>query len=320
LIRFPRQGEPSDEVRLRGEPKLVNKLKAELEKSVAELKDRVVLGVDIPALQHRALIGRGGQHLNELQNKNGVQIQFPGSRSYAQVGEPDNAAKLEEVDPANLVKISGSRAACETTVTELKAQIKPPTPEGVTEIISVPLKYHHAISQQGNFFRTLRSHGVQVDQSEQPQKSAVPSRPTPTGTPSARIDEAEEDTAPEVQWEVTQNYGDAEEGDSTWTLKARDQAGLERAQKLIQEAIEQAASMSHVGFLTLSDRSSFPRIVGSKGANVARLRNETGADITVSRENNTIVIIGTETNIVAAKDAIIRMASNTGRPQRRHQE
>ena len=36
----------------------------------------------------------------------------------------------------------------------------------------------------------------------------------------------------------------------------------------------------------------FPRIVGTKGANVARLRNETGAEITVSRENNTIVIIG----------------------------
>ena len=32
--------------------------------------------------------------------------------------------------------------------------------------------------------------------------------------------------------------------------------------------------------------------VGSKGANVSRLRNETGADITVSRQDNTITIIG----------------------------
>lgn len=174
-----------------------------------------------------------------------------------------------------------------------QTQIKPPTPEGVTDTVSVPLKYHHAISQQGSFFRTLRSHGVQVDQSEQPQRSAVPSRPTPTGTPSARIDEAEGDVPVETQWEVTSNYSDAEDGDSVWTLKARDQAGLERAQKLIKDAIGQAARMSHVGFLTLADRSMFPRIVGSKGANVARLRNETGADITVSRENNTIVIIGT---------------------------
>lgn len=164
----------------------------------------------------------------------------------------------------------------------------------MTATVSVPLKYHHVISQQGNFFRTLRSFGVQVDQSAHPQKSAVPLRPTPeVGADSARIDEAEDDTpATDIQWQVTPNYQDAEEGDSEWTLKARDQAGLERAQKVIKEAIEHAENMSHVGFLTLPDRSTFPRIVGSKGANVARLRNETGADITVSRENCTIVIIG----------------------------
>ena len=42
----------------------------------------------------------------------------------------------------------------------------------------------------------------------------------------------------------------------------------------------------------LDNRSMFPRIVGAKGANVARLRAESQADITVSREDNTIVIVG----------------------------
>lgn len=109
-----------DEVRLRGEPKLVAKLKAELEKAVATLRDRVVLAVEIPAGQHRALIGRGGQHLTELQDRTGVQVQFPGSRSYNQVGEPENAADLKDVDPANMVKISGSRASCEKAIQALK--------------------------------------------------------------------------------------------------------------------------------------------------------------------------------------------------------
>jgi hypothetical protein len=116
----PRQGEPSDEVRIRGEPKLVAKLKAELEQIVATLRDRVIVAVDIPAPQHRALIGRGGQHLNDLQAKFDVQIQFPGSRSYYQVGEPENLADMAEVDPANVVKVSGSRAACEKAVADLK--------------------------------------------------------------------------------------------------------------------------------------------------------------------------------------------------------
>lgn len=126
-----------------------------------------------------------------------------------------------------------------------------------------------------------------------PQKSAVPTRPTSDAATAARIDEAADDTSERgFQWEVISNYHDAEEGDSEWTLKARDQAGLDRAQKLIAEAIEHAEKSSSVGFLTLPDRSFFPRIVGTKGANVARLRAETGADITVSRENNTIIIIG----------------------------
>ena len=157
----------------------------------------------------------------------------------------------------------------------------------VTSTIPVPLKYHHSISQQGNFFKTLRSFGVHVDQSAQPSQSAIPVR----REPPARIDDASTE-ASGVEWELALNFQDSEEGDSIWTLKGRDQASLDRAENLIKEAIENAARMSHVGFLTLADRSMFPRIVGTKGANVARLRNETGADITVSRENNTIVIIG----------------------------
>ena len=158
-------------------------------------------------------------------------------------------------------------------------------------MVSVPLKYHHAISQQGGFFRNLRSYGVYVDQSVNPQKSAVPTHPPPDAASTARIDDAEED-APESNWQVAPNYRDAEEGDSEWTLRAKDTASLERAQGDIKAAIEQAEAMTHVGFLTLNDRSAFPKIVGSKGSNVARLRAETGADITVGRDNNTIVIIG----------------------------
>ena len=126
-----------------------------------------------------------------------------------------------------------------------------------------------------------------MDHSAQPSKSAIPVRPEP----SARIDDTSSDTSG-VEWELIANYQNSEEDDSIWTLRSRDQASLTKAENLIKEAIENAARMSHVGFLTLADRTMFPRIVGTKGANVARLRNETGADITVSRENNTIVIIG----------------------------
>ena len=156
------------------------------------------------------------------------------------------------------------------------------------------MKYHYAVSQQGSLFRQLRSSGVHVEQSVTPSKPAVPPQPTSqAATTNARIDDLDTaGAASDAAWQVVPNYQDAEEGDSEWTLKARDQAGLDRALKLIKEGIEHAEKLTHVGFLTLPDRSMFPRIVGAKGSNVARLRNESGADITVSHEDSTIVIIG----------------------------
>ncbi|CAE6410521.1 unnamed protein product [Rhizoctonia solani] len=310
LIHFPRNGEPDDEVTLRGEPALVKKLQKELEKIVSELRDRVVLGVDIPAQHHRVLIGRGGQHLNELQDRHNVTVQFPGSRSYYQIGEPENVDELAEVPPENIVKVSGSRSACEKAMKEMSDR---PTPqEQVTTTITVPLRYVHSISQQGIFFRSLRQIGVQVDQSQQPSKAASTPRPPPSGG-AARIDEESIEEA--VQWQVAENHQDGEEGDAEWTLRGRDQAALDKAQSMIEEAVAQAQSASHVGFLTLADRSAFPRIVGTKGASVARLRNETGAEITVGREDNTIVIIGSESVIEHAKSKILDIVNNSTRPR-----
>ncbi|KAJ1304542.1 hypothetical protein OPQ81_005683 [Rhizoctonia solani] len=290
LIHFPRNGEPEDEVTLRGEPALVKKLQKELERIVAELRDRVVLGVAIPPQHHRALIGRGGQHLNELQDRHNVTVQFPGSRSYHQIGDPENADELADVPPENIVKVSGSRSACEKGN---EGDERPPGASGAS--------HHHYHSS------------FALCAFDQPTgKAASTPRPPPSGE-AARIDE--EPTEEAVRWQVTENHQDGEEGDAEWTLRGRDQAALDKAQQMIEEAIAQAQSASHIGFLTLADRSAFPRIVGTKGANVARLRNETGAEITVGREDNTIVIIGSESVIEHAKSKILDIVNNSARPR-----
>ena len=79
--------------------------------------------VEVPHAQHRALIGRGGQHLNDLQSRTGVQIQFPGSRSYGQVGEGENAADFVNADPQDIVKVSGPRKGCEDAIKELLVSV-----------------------------------------------------------------------------------------------------------------------------------------------------------------------------------------------------
>ena len=105
---------------MRGEPTLVKKLQKELEKVTADLRDRVVLCVEIPHAQHRALIGRGGQHLTDLQSRTGVQVQFPGSRSYGQVGEAENIADFASVDAQDIVKVSGPRKGVEEAIKSLQ--------------------------------------------------------------------------------------------------------------------------------------------------------------------------------------------------------
>lgn len=119
FYRSPRQGEPTDEVRLRGSKAIVAKLKTALEKIAKEHRDRVTLGVSVPAAQHRALIGRGGQNLNELQSTHGVTVQFPGSRSYNSVAEPSNSGDLSEVAPEDLVKVTGPSAGVAKAIEEL---------------------------------------------------------------------------------------------------------------------------------------------------------------------------------------------------------
>lgn len=71
LITFPREGRDTapDEVRLRGDSKLVNKIRVEIQKQVEVLQQTVVVGVAVPQAQHASKIGRGGSALQDLQRK-----------------------------------------------------------------------------------------------------------------------------------------------------------------------------------------------------------------------------------------------------------
>jgi hypothetical protein len=185
-------------------------------------------------------------------------------------------------------------------LTLLQSQVINAAPqESVTDTTTVPLKYHDVVTSQGAIFRTLRLIGVEAEPSTQPTRSSLPSRPSSSTALAARVDDAES-TVTEAHWEIVENYTDAEEGESTWNLKARDEASIDKAKSVIQDAIEKAKAATHVGFLTLPDQSSFPRIVGAKGSNIARLYEMTGASVHVGRENGIITITGSFSVALAA--------------------
>ena len=97
-------------------------MKDELEKATADLRDRIVVGIQIPTAAHSALIGRGGRNLINFQNKFNVQVQYPGSNSYKNTGEPENAEELSDVPPEELVKVAGARASVGEAIEQLKVR------------------------------------------------------------------------------------------------------------------------------------------------------------------------------------------------------
>jgi polyribonucleotide nucleotidyltransferase len=75
-----------------------------------------------------------------------------------------------------------------------------------------------------------------------------------------------------------------------------------------------AKSQSKVGVLLGLPQSSFGLIVGAKGATVMRLRQESGADIFVSRDDSgRIEITGDAESVQQAYESIIEVVESSSR-------
>ncbi|KAL1412774.1 hypothetical protein Q8F55_000522 [Vanrija albida] len=326
LVTFPRQGDANtDTVVLRGDAKVVKKIQAELEKQVDVLKKTVTVGVSVPAAQHASKIGRGGSALQDLQRRTNTAVHFPGSRQYNQIGEVDNQDELEGVDAGDIVKVVGTKEA----VAQAAELLQVASPERGTQNrgargggadlaqreVAIPVKYYHAISEQPNLIRQIRSANAFLT-------IPTPAPAKPVHVPSAngdslaaktaRIDLDAEDEAPvEGEWEIRANYEGADDKTLNWVVRAKEE-DLDKAVAVLDKAVKQAESASHVGLLTGLPRAAFPRIIGSKGATISRLRAETGTDITVGKENDLITITGSEDSVLAAKEAILSVVTRSG--------
>lgn len=120
-MRFPRAGEEStDTVVVRGPSALATKIKQELERQSASLRDRVAYGIVIPQSAHARIIGRGGAGVNELQRKHDVKVVFPGRSEAKNKNELVNKDDLGEHADSDLIQIHGSQSAVEAAAEEIK--------------------------------------------------------------------------------------------------------------------------------------------------------------------------------------------------------
>lgn len=253
--------------------------------------------IDVPANQHRNLIGSGGNIRKKMEEDFGVSINIPKQGS-EQTG----------------VKIMGP----EENVAKCKDHIASLTHRQEGETIMVPRNLHNVVARNGATFGELTRMGVRVDHNGQkPPARAAPSGRKASGDMPLITDQAGEQ---EHSWEIVKGESD-ETGEIPWVLSAQKSAkedALQKAKYKIQDLLENNTEPPVTGYLILSDPRLHRRIIGKGGATINGIRESSGADIQVPKNNGrgeegeAIVITGTEDGIVNARDLIFEALRNSG--------
>ncbi|BFZ53988.1 hypothetical protein PYCC9005_001019 [Savitreella phatthalungensis] len=288
MVRFPRQGEISNEIVLRGPRKVVEKIAKAFEKLVGDASNQHSEVIDVPAEQVRMVIGRAGTKKQELETVHSVTIDVP-------------RASSEGTGATLPVKILGKPENVELAKAAIVALIK--TAE--TDVVSVPRRLHAVVADGGSFIRKLKS-DCKVSVSHDGQKTPSVSRPKATTTPStaARIDDDSNDEVP-TAFMVVEAASSEELGDIPWVLKG-DRNNLERAKRAIAKAISQAEQQTHIAYMTVpSEKHRF--IIGPGGSTITEIRQQSGTKIDVPREktDETIVLKGSKQGLEQARDLIL---------------
>lgn len=285
-IQFPKQDADGNTIKVEGRSDVVEKILAQIKDFVSQRENQVTEILEVAPEKHRSLIGRGGE------TKRGLESQFSVSIDIPRQGSNQTA-----------VKITGQSADVEKAKAHIETLVK--GQEG--ETVQVPRALHHAIANNGQFFRKLKSdHQVTVDHAGQavPAKPTAPARANNGATPL--ITDDDEASADVHSWNVVEDLS-TEEGDIPWVLRGSSES-LEKAKKAIESALEQAKGQTATGYLILPDPKTYRYVIGQGGNKVNSIRKQTGCKITVPRDQavgEAIEVVGTKEGVEKAKNLIL---------------
>jgi rRNA processing protein Krr1/Pno1 len=285
-IQFPKQDADGNTIKVEGRKDVVEKIVARIQTLVSERENQVTQIVDVPTEKHSKLIGRGGAIRKEMEGEFKVTIEVP-----------------KQADNKTGVKITGRPEAVE----KAKAHILNLVKDQQGEAVQVPRSLHHAVSNNGQFFRNAkRDHQVTIDHAGQP----VPPKPSSTaranGGSLPLITDDDDQTAEAHSWSVVDNSS-TEEGDIPWVLRGSAES-IEKIKQAIQVALAQAQKGSTTGYLGLPDPRTFRHVIGPNGSKVKSIRNQSGCRINVptrGQDDDAIEIIGSKEGVEKAKDLIL---------------
>jgi predicted PilT family ATPase len=294
MVRFPRAEAEGNTIRVEAHQTIADKIIEAIQAQVSELESQTSQIIEIPHEKHPKLIGRNGDIRKKIESEFGVQLDIPKQS----VTGPERSK----------VKLIGRAENIE----KAKEHIETLTKDAASTDIQIPLKFHHAIADNGQFFRRLRSDlKVSVDHkgTRPPQRpEALSTRKAGSGMPLITDDAGAGASDDNVSWVVHNLHESAPEGDITWALSGASTESLDKAAARVKKALADAQKLTHAGFLVLPDPSSYRRVVGPQGSTINDIRTKTGTKIQVPKAQSgdeAIEITGTQDGVENAKEMIL---------------
>ncbi|TKX24833.1 KH domain-containing protein 3 [Elsinoe australis] len=296
MVRFPRAEDTdgNNTIRIEGSADVVDKIVSQIQAFASERDSQTTEHITVAPEKHRLLIGRGGEIRRSIESKFNISLDIPKQTV-------TGAARSQ-------VKIAGQPADVE----KAKAHIAELTKDQEGTTLQIPIKYHNAVADNGQLFRRLRSdHKVTVDHAGQkpPAKTAAPT-PKRGGAVPLITDEAP--SSDSHSWEMHSLHADDSEGTIPWVLSGSSGDEVNKAKERIERALQEAQKSDTIGFLILPDPRSYRLVIGPGGAEINRIRKETGTKVQVpggkkggSGEGEAIEIVGTKDGVEKAREEIL---------------
>ncbi|CAG0913810.1 unnamed protein product [Notodromas monacha] len=275
-VSFPRSGDDSDRVVIKGAKNCVDGAKARILDIVSDLEQMVTIDVVIPQKHHRTVMGTKGSKVQALTAEFDVQIKFPERELDQQIrpvnGEVDVAVIDEPVSKRDIIRVTGKLEKCEAAKDALLNLIP------VSIEVEVPYDMHRfIIGQKGADVRKMmETYDVSLSiPSPDEHSDKIRITGSPSNVERARL------------------------------------ALLDRVKQLNGEMEDRKLR----GFTsTVSVDSKYhPKIIGRRGAVVTKLRERYGVNIQFPKKEDAdqdlITVIGYEDKVEEAKSEILKMVN-----------
>jgi len=343
VVSFPRQGDTSEKVTLKGAKDCVKDARQRIEDLVLDLESQVSIECHIEQVHHRTIMGQRGHNVQGITKKHNVQIKFPEkAKAGGMNGDVNGTDSNGHADNDNsaIIKISGRKENCDAAAKALKALVP------INIEVEVPFEFHRfIIGKQGKGVRELMdAHDVNI---KVPSSDSQSSIITLTGAP-ANVEDAKQalhDRVGELEQEQLKNFEikidvnpeyhpkiigrrgavitdlrkrynvsiqlpkKEHANDSTITI-----TGLEDKAKQARDEINKIVNDIESKFRedVLVNHRVHPMIIGKQGKSIRKIMSDYNVDIKMPRESDPnpdlVTIMGSdEDDVLNCKDHLLNL-------------